>query len=133
MHGLIFQEDHPFKMFPNFRKSLIDSVGLHLHSGRLYLITRDGNGWRGSGRPRVPRGLQELAALFISIAERTLLFWYCSAGDVFQIIACLMLLPYRLKQKERLRRVFWQYLVLRRAEGCMGLCCCFLHQQNREL
>lgn len=56
-------------MSPNFRvdlwKSGIPSVGLHRYSGRLYLTTRDGNGWRGSGQ------LQELVALFTGVLQST--------------------------------------------------------------
>lgn len=62
--------------------SEIPSVGLNLYSGRLYLITRDGNGWQGSGWPRAPCGLQELTVLFTGVLQST---GFCFGNTVLEI------------------------------------------------
>lgn len=128
MHGLIIHEGKAFKISLNFRVDFWNSF-CRLRSWFRQVIFNF-SGWEWPlGWPWAPRGLQEPAALFAGVLA---LFWWCSAGDLLQTITYLMLLPSRLQQKEG-PEVFCWYLVLWWAEGCLSLCCYFLHQQNREL
>lgn len=101
MHGLIFQEGKSLKISLNFRVDFWNSSCRLRSRFRQVVFNSWGWGWLLEW-PWAPGGGSGSPSLVCwCITEHMVLFWWCSAGDLLQIITYLMLLPSRLQQKER--------------------------------